>query len=543
MNSAENKLKTRVLIIGGGITGVGLARDLALRGLKCMIVEKGHINAGASGANQGLLHSGARYVMHDPETARECKAETDLLKMLAPGCCENTGGLFVAIPGDDEDYIADFPHLCAQNGIETEEIDCREARELEPELSDKIIAAYRVQDASVDPFRLSFDNLADAVENGTEFLPYSRVVEMDLKGGRVQSVKILRTETGTEVEVEAEQIVNAAGAWAGEITRLAGLSLPVILSKGSMLITQPRITDMVINRLRPPSNGDIIVPGGTVSLLGTTSIRVADIDNLHVGTDEADFLVEEASRLIPEVQSARIIRGFAGVRPLISVSATLDDREISRGSMIIDHEPAGIGNLITVFGAKLTTYRLTAERAADLICARLGVTAACTTRELLLPASPMNGWVVAGVAPRLWLKRRNSNDALLCQCELVPESAVAGIVDLLRAASQKVDLDAIRLHSRMGKGTCQGAFCGMRTAGFLYDLDCFTGGQGIESLKSFLETRWKGARPVLWGRQMAQEQLQEAIHCGMFNLEDSGRLLGLPAKNPPQRCRGRGEKP
>jgi glycerol-3-phosphate dehydrogenase len=520
MNSVENRLKTQVLIIGGGITGVGLARDLALRGLKCLIVEKTHINAGASGANQGLLHSGARYVMNDPETARECKSETELLKRLAPGCCEDTGGLFVAIECDSENYIADFPHLCARSGIETGIIDCGDARELEPELSDKIIAAYRVADGSVDPFRLSFDNLADAMDHGTEFLSYCRVAGFIRNGDRIQSVKILRLETGTEIEVEAEQIVNASGAWAGQIARLAGLDLPVVWSKGSMLITQPRITERVINRLHPPANGDIIMPGGTVSLLGTTSMRVSDVDNLHVGIDEADFIVEETSKLVPEIQSTRIIRGFAGVRPLIGSSETSDDREISRSSRIIDHERDGIRNLITLIGAKLTTYRLTAERAADLICARMGVTAPCLTKDQPLPASPLNGWVVAGVAPRLWLNRRKRRDALLCQCELVPESAISEIVELLRATSQKVDLDAIRLHSRMGKGTCQGAFCGMRTAGFLYDLGCFRGGQGIESLKSFLETRWKGTRPVLWGRQMVQEQLQEAIHCGLFNLEE-----------------------
>lgn len=519
MNRAESRLKTQVLIIGGGITGMSLARDLALRGVKCVVVEKGHVNAGASGANQGLLHSGARYVSNDPDTARECRSESRLLKRLAPACCEDTGGLFVAVPGDDENYIADFPNLCRQSGIAVQAVDCREAAGLEPELSEDIIAAYRVEDATVDPFRLSFDNMADAATHGARFLTYSQAVEMKRRGERIRSVRIRRLRTGEEIEIEAEQIVNACGAWVGEVAQLAGLHLPVVWSKGSMLITQTRITEWVVNRLRPPADGDIVVPGGTVSLLGTTSIRVDDIEHLETGFAEVEFLVDETAKMVPEIRGARLVRAFAGVRPLMCDKLVTDDRGISRGSQIIDHERDGLANFVTVVGGKLTTFRLTAERAADLVCGCLGMDAACLTADRPLPNAPVNDWVVAGAAPGLWLRQKKPNDALICECEMVPMSAVAQIVDRLGEDSETVDLDTIRLHSRMGKGSCQGAFCGLRTVAFLYELGIYKGDRGIEDLKVFLEARWKGLRPVLWGRQLAQEQLQEAIHCGLFNLE------------------------
>ena len=110
-------LKTQVLIIGGGITGTAIARDLALRGVHSILIDRSHINAGASGANHGVLHSGARYVASDPESSRECKEENELLKKMAPHCIENTGGLYVAVREDDEKYLADFPHLCAKCGV------------------------------------------------------------------------------------------------------------------------------------------------------------------------------------------------------------------------------------------------------------------------------------------------------------------------------------------------------------------------------------------------------------------------------------------
>ena len=147
----ESALNTQVLIIGGGATGTGLARDLALRGVQSILVEKGDLNAGASGANHGLLHSGGRYVASDPETAKECREEGEILKQVASNCIENTGGLFVAVAGDDEKYVADFPVLCSRCGIPAHELDPKEALELEPTLSRQVITAYAVEDAFIDP--------------------------------------------------------------------------------------------------------------------------------------------------------------------------------------------------------------------------------------------------------------------------------------------------------------------------------------------------------------------------------------------------------
>ena len=116
-------MQTKVLIIGGGVTGTALARDLALRGVDCILVEKSDINAGASGRNHGLLHSGARYVAGDADAAMECRAEGDILKRVAAQTIQDTGGLFVAVQGDDERYIADFPAYCERSGISARAVD------------------------------------------------------------------------------------------------------------------------------------------------------------------------------------------------------------------------------------------------------------------------------------------------------------------------------------------------------------------------------------------------------------------------------------
>ena len=92
------KIQTDVLIIGGGATGVGISRDLALRGISSVLIEKGDFASGASGRNHGLFHSGGRYAVSDPEAARECIAENRILRKIAPHCIEETDGLFASSP-------------------------------------------------------------------------------------------------------------------------------------------------------------------------------------------------------------------------------------------------------------------------------------------------------------------------------------------------------------------------------------------------------------------------------------------------------------
>jgi glycerol-3-phosphate dehydrogenase len=515
-------LKTQVLIIGGGVTGTGLARDLALRGLQCLLVEKKDINAGASGGNHGLLHSGARYVASDPLAAQECREEGELLRRVAPHCIEDTGGLFVAVEGDDEKFVADFPLLCGRSGVSCQAVDLKEARLLEPALSEKMIVAYAVRDGAVDPFRLSLDNIAQAQKLGARLLRYTKVTAFYLQGSKIISVKLENLHTGKETMVEPEIIVNAAGAWAGLVAGLAGLSIPIFYSKGSLLITHNRLAQRVINRLRPPSNGDILVPGGTVSILGTTSVRIEDPDEAYPTVEEIDSMVDDARAMIPALETVRYTRAYCGVRPLVGSREGCDDRAVSRGFALLNHEAQGLDNFITITGGKLTTYRLMAEKTADLICERLGIDQPCLTRTERLPASPPGQWTEPALAPRIWLKGHDRDDMILCECEMVPKSAVDAIVKSLHEQDGRIDLQAIGLRSRIGKGSCQGTFCGLRLLAYLFDQGEIEADQSLEDLREFVRSRWKGLHPILWDRQLKQVELLEAMQCGLFGLEGEG---------------------
>ena len=539
-------LKTQVLIIGGGATGTGIARDLALRGVESILVEQGDINAGASGGNHGLLHSGGRYVYTDQSSARECKEESDLLKKLAPNCIEETSGLFVAVEGDDAKYAADFPQMCKACNIDVKSIDLKKAREMEPALSKHLIAAYEVPDATIDPFKLSLENMYHSQQLGGRLLRYSKVTGFEINNNKIASIDIVDTVSGAKLRIDADQVVNAAGAWAGIVAGLAGIKIRILFSKGSLVITHNRLNQRVINRLRTSSSADILVPGGTVSILGTTSVRIDNLDDIRPTIAEVDTMIKEASEMIPALAQVRYIRAYAGVRPLVDLgSGGWDDRSVSRGFVLLDHAENGLKNFITITGGKLTTYRLMAEKTTDVVCKHLGLSANCQTRATPFPAADPVRWSEPGLAPKLWLKEHKPDDILLCECEMVPKSAVDAVINEIKEKGGQADLNAVGVRSRVGKGACQGCFCGARITSYLHDQGDLEAAASVDNLRAFIENRWKGERATLWDRQLAQAELLESMYCGFFGLEclpDSKRIKGSRAQGATGQVNGRKTK-
>jgi glycerol-3-phosphate dehydrogenase len=276
-----------------------------------------------------------------------------------------------------------------------------------------------------------------------------------------------------------------------------------------MLITNQRLNHSVINRCRPPSDGDIIVPNHTVSILGTTSIRLEEVENFEVTPHEVSLLIQETSKMIPTIQEARFIRAYAGIRPLFQSEEKGDDRAISRGFVLIDHgKRNGIKNLITITGGKLMTYRLMAKKTSDLICKKMGRDGSCSTHLKPLPGATRP----TGLKERLKQFSKDRGE-ILCDCELVQRKEIEEVF----GAEKLKDLQDILHRTRLSKGTCQGGFCVYRLLGVLHDLR-MAEGDSNKILKGFLEERWKGLRPILWGTALKEEELIESIYKGIFNL-------------------------
>ena len=172
-----------VVIVGGGGTGGALAHDLALRGVKVTLVERAEFTSGTTGRHHGLLHSGARYAVNDPESAVECIGENRILRRIARGSFEENDGLFVAVTDGDMAYLPAFLAGCEASGIPTEQLAPAEALRLEPNLNPGLKAAVRVPDATMDAMRMPLRFFATARANGAELLNHVEVTGL-LSGDR-----------------------------------------------------------------------------------------------------------------------------------------------------------------------------------------------------------------------------------------------------------------------------------------------------------------------------------------------------------------------
>jgi glycerol-3-phosphate dehydrogenase len=377
--------QTDVLVVGGGATGVGIARDLALRGVDVTLVERGGLSAGTSGRSHGLLHSGARYAESDQSGAAECIEENRILRDIAGASIRDTGGLFVQLDADDPAYFDRKHRACADVGIPTDVIDGTAARELVPDLDETVERAMEVPDAVVYPSRLVAANAADARDHGASVLTHAPV-----EGVRVERGSVTAVTVGGRVDdtVEPAYVVNAAGAWAGEIAGMAGLDVRMCPTKGVMVSVEYGGLDPVLNRCRPPSDGDIVLPHDGEVVLGTTSEAVDDPDEYSRTDAEIERVVAECAEMLPAVAGATRRRTWWGVRPLYEPDeADHEGRAISRDFALLDHADDGVDNAATTVGGKLTTYRRMAEATVDLVCDRLGVDAVCRTADEPLPGA------------------------------------------------------------------------------------------------------------------------------------------------------------
>lgn len=527
-----------VIIIGGGITGAGTARDCALRGLRTLLIERHDICDGATGRNHGLLHSGARYAVTDQESAAECIQENLILKRIANHCIDDTTGFFITLPEDDLGYQANFVKCCLSAGIKAEIIDPKEAIRLEPSVNPAIIGAVRVPDASVDPFRLCSSNILDSKMHGGEVLIYTEVTEFIREQDKIIGVKVLDHKTGETSEYYAPVTVNACGIWGHHVANLAGVNINMFPAKGALLIFGHRVNGIVLNRCRKPANADILVPGDTVCVIGTTSTRVPyeECDDMRVTPEEVKLLLTEGEKLAPSLAYTRILRAYAGVRPLVSAENDPSGRNISRGIVLFDHEKRdGLKGFITITGGKMMTYRLMAEKATDMVCSKLGIDRKCETRTTPLPGSGEGN--VKEVSKKIWgnpttpqkatagrygsmASRINldtiEEQSLVCECEEVSESEIQNAIDHMDAHCI-VDL---RRRTRLGMGTCQGELCACRAAGLLKKAQGCSE-KARTDLEQFMNERWKGICPVAWGETLREAEFTEWIYSECLGIGNS----------------------
>jgi glycerol-3-phosphate dehydrogenase len=382
-----NLVRYDILVIGGGATGVFTALDLTLRGLNVALVERGMIASGTSGKFHGMLHSGARYATNDPDSAKECIQENQIISSIAPHSVIDTGGLFVAIEKPDLEFEETFIKGLKENGIPFKNVTKEDVLKLEPNINPGIKDAIWVPDKVVHAMDLIMSAALTAALNGATFYTFREVVDFIKINNKIEGVKVYNRIKDRLEEIDADIIINSAGPWSAKILSKAGIKFDMLPTLGAMGVINKKLNSHILNRMRPPSDGDIIVPySDNISIVGTTASIIEDVDNASISQDDIDLLISEGSVMIPKIKELGFIRTYYSIRPLLkeSTSNQITGRTATRTFSIFDHENDGLYGLLTVSGGKLTTARLMGEKIGDYISNKINLKKDSKTRNIKL---------------------------------------------------------------------------------------------------------------------------------------------------------------
>ena len=526
-----------VVVIGGGVTGAGIARDLALRGLSVLLLEKGDWGAGTSGASSWMIHGGPRYLEYDWDTTRRSCIDAGHIVTIARNLVYRVVFIIPVLPHDRNNIERMETAMEVYDRFQPlkkahphRRLTAAEARQAEPGLSPDVIAAVTMEEWGVDPHRLVYANVQDAMAHGARALNHTRVTDLIRDGGKVIGVRY-RGPDGATSEARARVVVNATGPWSPEVGTMAGVKVDLRPAKGIHIVYPHRISNFSISAESIDGRDLLMVAHAGFTLLGTTDDDFyGDLDSVDVQEDEVEYLLQGFERVFPAIRDYRPVRTTTGVRPTLFKWRRYED-ELSRRYEVIDHSESGAEGFITIAGGKLSMYRLMAEETSDAVCRKLGHEAPCTTATRPLPGNESDPEPASDLASRcgipalavVRLQGRHGSNAekvldegntarILCRCEPVTESE---LVYAARHEQVGTLADAFR---RVGvaAGPCAGAACILRAAEVVGRELGWSSTQRFDAAREFVRGAWLGRAPVLPHAGWAQEELAQGAMRGLM---------------------------
>jgi glycerol-3-phosphate dehydrogenase len=421
-----------LVVVGGGITGAGVALDAATRGFSVALVEKADFASGTSSRSSKLVHGGLRYLQNfDLGLVREALLERRLLVKLAPHLVRPLALVVPAFEGARPDLLVGIGlnmydvmatprprglrarRAAASDGADGDSdwsparhrvIPGEEVVELLPALAAREpTGGYLFYDCQTDDARLVLTVLAEAERFGAICANRLEVVELAEEGDRTAGVKVRDVESGSEFVVEADNVINATGVWADRIRPEelhSEAEVPTIRpSRGTHITLASADLPLVAGAIVPAGEGRTIfaLPWLGRSLLGTTDNNYeGSLNHVRPSDEDVDYLLEATNTFFgTALTPAHLTGAYAGVRPLISTGDSRKSVDISRKAELYETS----SGLITITGGKLTTYRRMAKMAVDRLVERDGRTAPCRTHEIPLgqPIDPAALAIVEGV--------------------------------------------------------------------------------------------------------------------------------------------------
>ncbi|MBL7051403.1 FAD-dependent oxidoreductase [Candidatus Woesearchaeota archaeon] len=375
-----SKIIYDAIVVGGGATGTAVFRDLALRGFKVGLIERGDLGSGCTGNSHGNLVGGLRYVVKDPSVARECASENRILREIAPHLISGQDNYWL---GRDDNYIRKALAAAKELDVVAELLNLEEVYREIPELALGFQVAVRSADINIDTTGMCRACLNQGLEKLSKnhfglkgYYPNDTIATLDRREG---GEFVVRTQRNWAFSTRT--IVNATGAWANSVLELLNSGINLKYNQGTILV-QESLSQRGLQLLEKPGDGQAYIVHNGKAWLGTTSTSISHPSEARPEDDAGEVLRGLLGKLLPGVEVRRTEKMFTGVRPLYDGSTEFGDgREVSRDFQIVEM-PSGV---YTVVGGKMTTARLMAEKTVDSIAQRLGNTEPCITDKVKLP--------------------------------------------------------------------------------------------------------------------------------------------------------------
>jgi glycerol-3-phosphate dehydrogenase len=535
-----------VAVIGGGVNGTGVARDLSLRGLRVVLFERNDLAFGASGNSSGMIHGGVRYLSQSPKVTETSCRDSGYIQRIAPHLLFRMPFLMpvksgakgrIAIELIDAYFRAYDDYQPLKHGEPHCRLDASDLARLEPGLTGSLVGGITFDEWGIDGARLCTLNAIDAIEHGASVHVHTTVEQISRAQGQEDGgryvVEARDRHTQERVRARAHVIVNATGAWSPVTAHLGGLPqarVRVRPGKGIHVVLDRRLTNYGILSEAIDGRQIFLEPWQNVSILGTTDDDYyGDLDDVHATSEEVRYLVQGVARVFPSVRTARAIGTYAGVRPTLYAYGPNEDA-LSREHEVVDHARDGAPGVYSMIGGKLASYRLFAQELSDHVAPHdFGVAAPCTTHTRPLPGGEHVPDAMAlaekhGLTPvaarRLVYRhgqralhvlervaRRPREREMTCACEPVIEAEVRHVVRYELART----VEDVSRRTRLGLGACGGMRCAARCGQIVAQERGLAPQQGLVMARDFVEKQAK-TRVVAMGPEQARQEALALAH-------------------------------
>ena len=538
-----------VAIVGGGVNGTGVARDLSLRGLRVVLFERNDLAFGASGHSSGMIHGGVRYLSVAPHVTEQSCRDSGYIQHIAPFLLFRMPFLMPVKSGPrgrvlfdliDAYFRAYDDYQPLKRGEPHCRLDASELARLEPGIVGSVVGGITFDEWGIDGARLCVLNALDAIEHGARVHVHTTVERIarspDGGGGGGDGRYVVEARDGFTRErlvVRARVVVNATGAWTPITAALGGLPqarVRVRPGKGIHVVLDRRVSNYGVISEAIDGRQIFVYPWQNVSLVGTTDDDYyGDLDDVRATSEEVRYLVQGVARVFPSVRTSRAIGTTAGVRPTLYAYGPNEDA-LSREHEIVDHGVDGAPGVYSMVGGKLASYRIFAQELSDRIAANdFDRSTPCTTHTRFLPGGERvpdalylarTHELTPVAARRLVFRhgsralrvvervaRRPTERDVVCPCEPVLEAEVRHVVREEMART----VDDVARRTRLGLGACGGMRCAARCGQILAEERGLAPREGLAMAREFLVRQAK-TRIVAMGPEQARQEALTLAH-------------------------------